>query len=257
MDRLTAKFDVPAAASAGRRTAAWVVDFALLMVFAALVGGWVVHHITSLAADLPGVAADALDLISSRGDFAGAALDAGWAAWGRAVLVLHLALAVVVLADFGYQFALLRWRGRTVGKALLDVRVSSDPPAGADSELTTGQLAGRAALGAMTDFGLFAFACSALVNGHVNLALALWLLSVAVFWGNLVPAVFDDGRRTVNDLLTGTVVVRGDLYQAIAEAAAIHGQRARDAVSNTSQRAGRTRTDSTRGRPPLYEDDLL
>lgn len=152
-------------------------------------------------------------------------IDAGLSVWGDAVAAAELSLGMMVLLVFAYHFLSLAWKGRTLGKVLLDLQVR---PASGATWLTSSNVVRRALASTVTDFGLFAGACWALVNGLFKLAVILWLIAIAAFWINLIPVV---GRRqTVGDLLSNTTVVRTDLYRTAGRIATEGGQLAREAA---------------------------
>ncbi|WP_433664543.1 RDD family protein [Nocardia sp. CA-128927] len=205
----------PDRASAGRRIAAWAIDFALILGAAALLGSVTHYRIADYLSGWPGLAqTGGWDLFRANGDWGGAGKAFGWDVFGEILLLIAEAFVALVLIVFAYQFASLAWKGRTLGKFLLDIRVHSltDPQGG----LGKWQSARRAFASTVVDVGLYAAACIALLAGKYVLSLILWAVAVAVLVLNAVPLA---GGRTMIDRIAGTTVVHAGLYQRSWQAA--------------------------------------
>ncbi|MFD6156143.1 RDD family protein [Nocardia sp. NPDC060256] len=205
----------PDQASAGRRIAAWVIDFALIVAAAVLLGSITHYRIADYLSSWPGLAeSGGWDLFRANGDWGGAGKTFGWDVFGEILLLIAEAFVALVLLVFAYQFAALAWKGRTLGKLLLDIRVHSltDP----QGVLGKWQSARRAFATTLVDVGLYAGACLALLAGKFVLSLVLWAVAVAALVLNAVPLA---GGRTMIDRIAGTTVVRAGLYQRSWQAA--------------------------------------
>ncbi|MFI6046913.1 RDD family protein [Nocardia sp. NPDC051321] len=205
----------PDSAPAGRRIAAWAIDFALILGAAALLGSVTHYRIADYLSGWPGLAeSGGWDLFRANGDWGGAGKAFGWDVFGEILLLIAEAFVALVLMVFAYQFASLAWKGRTLGKFLLDIRVHSlTDPHGA---LGKWQSARRAFASTLLDVGLYAGACIALLAGKFVLSLTLWVVAVAALVLNAVPLA---GGRTMIDRVAGTTVVRAGLYQKSWQAA--------------------------------------
>ncbi|MFC9435260.1 RDD family protein [Nocardia sp. NPDC057030] len=205
----------PDRAPASRRIAAWAIDFGLIICAAVLLGSVTHYRIADYLSSWPGLAQEGgWRLFRANGDWGGAGKAFGWDVFGEILLLVTEAFVALVLIVFAYQFAALAWKGRTLGKFLLDIRVQSlADPQGA---LSKGQSARRACASTMVDVGLYSAACIALLAGKFVLSLVLWVVAVVALIGNAVPLA---GGRTVIDRLAGTTVVRAGLYQKSWQAA--------------------------------------
>ena len=205
---------------AGRRFLAWLVDFGIVVAVGALLAVGTYDRISTLLSNVPALAGrSAWTLLSSHGDLVGGGLGAGMSLWHSAVLDVQEAFAGLVLFAFGYQFATLSWRGRTAGKALLDLRVGPAGPAA----LGWRSAAVRAAVSTVVDVGLYAVACCLLLRGSFVAAVLCWLLAVVVFWANVASALARP-CRSLSDRAAGTEVTAGHVYQAAAQLAAQGGR---------------------------------
>ncbi|MGH3647109.1 MAG: RDD family protein [Micromonosporaceae bacterium] len=197
-----------------RRALAWAVDFGLLVLIAAALAGVTYQRITSLISGNVALAgSDAWDLIFSRGDLGGAAAEAGTALWRSAVNKVIQGFVVLVVIAFLYQAVALAWTGRTVGKLLTDIRVSAP---GRERGIGAGRAAGRTAVTAVTDVGVFAVACILLLRGWWLAAVLCWVAAVVAFWVQVLP-ILGRSRRTLADRAAGTEVVLGGVYQAVLD----------------------------------------
>ncbi|MEU5159701.1 RDD family protein [Streptomyces sp. NPDC020875] len=143
----------------------------------------------------------AWEVITSRGQ----PLDAGGRVWddlwGSAVRAVRQAFAALVLITFAYHFTALVSTNRTVGKLLFGLRVSH----AGRRRLGPRRAAIRALVTTVADVGCFAVACIALIGGSYAIAVLCWVVAVAVFWTNGVPALVGRGR-SLADRLAGTTV---------------------------------------------------
>jgi RDD family len=206
------------AAPAGRRALAWMIDFALVLAVAVALGTWTFHRIAAHTTGVTGMAGvSAWRLLTSGGDVTGTAGDVGLSLWHSAVTSVEEAFVLLVLFEVAYVFGALAWRGRTLGKALLDVQVrpcGAELPPGTRVRLGTGRAARRAMVTVVTDTALYALACCLLLGGDLILAVLCWMAAVAAFWANVLP-LLGKRRRTVADRIAGTTVSRAGTYQAV------------------------------------------
>ncbi len=206
----------------GRRALAWLIDFGFVVGAAVLLGIVTFHRIRAMGSEsLSGGGVWAV--LSSKGDLdiMGATGELVGELWHNAVRAVVEALAALVIVQFLYQFIGLAWKGRSVGKTLLDIqiRLLNQAPLGKK------RAAARAAIATVTDTGLFALAAYVLIRGQVLLSVLIWLIAVTAFWGNALP-VLGRRRRTMNDRMLGTIAVRTLLHRAVTERVTMGGQRA-------------------------------
>ncbi|MCX4447147.1 RDD family protein [Streptomyces sp. NPDC087866] len=180
-----------------RRVMAWCVDFALVVTLAVLLGWFTVHRVSALLTDVPDLATrGGWEFLRSKGEALDVAEGMGLSLWGKAVGYVEQAFGALVLLTFLYQWASISLTGRTLGKALVGLRI-------------TPVAAHRAALRAVTttvaDVALYALACCLLVEGEFFLSALCWAASVVVFLLNAVP-VLAPSCRSLADRLTGTAV---------------------------------------------------
>lgn len=182
-----------------RRVLAWTADFALVLLLAWLLGGLTLRralvHFAD-AADL--VRSDGWELLTGRGDAVDRIEHLLWTTWRRVALLVIQAFALLVAGTFLYHWISLALFRRTPGKALAGLEVAS---------CTRRAAAVRAAVSTTADVACFALACCLLVSGAFAAAFAVWLISVIVFWSNVLPAL-TASRRSMADRLAGTTVVR-------------------------------------------------
>ncbi|CAM5411255.1 Nitrate reductase gamma subunit OS=Streptomyces griseomycini OX=66895 GN=FHS37_007078 PE=4 SV=1 [Streptomyces griseomycini] len=182
-----------------RRVLAWTADFALVLLLAWLLGGLTLRralvHFAD-AADL--VRSDGWGLLTGRGDAVDRIEHLLWTTWRRVALLVIQAFALLVAGTFLYHWISLALFRRTPGKALAGLEVAS---------CTRRAAAVRAAVSTTADVACFALACCLLVSGAFAAAFAVWLISVIVFWSNVLPAL-TASRRSMADRLAGTTVVR-------------------------------------------------
>lgn len=186
--------------SAARRVLAWFLDFALVLGGAYLLGVLAAHRVAAALTDLPGLAGlGGWSLLTADGGVTDRARQLAWALWHEAAFILIQSFALLVACTFLYHWTLLTFGGRTLGKRLLGLRIT---PAGARTAAL------RAAVTTTADVACFALACCLLASGAFLAAFLVWVLAVAVFWANVLPALFSSGR-SLADQLAGTAVVRG------------------------------------------------
>ncbi|CAL9428640.1 RDD family protein [Streptomyces sp. NPDC057838] len=182
-----------------RRAVAWSVDFALVLVLASALAALTFHRISALVTDVPELATrGGLDLLSSRGDVAGASRELGLSLWNTSVLYAEQAFGLLVLTVFLYQWACLALTGSTVGKAVVGLRVGPYPPRRV-------RAARRAAVTTAADVAVYAVACVLLIEGLVMLSVLVWAVAVALFLLNALPVLLP-ARRSLADRVAGTTV---------------------------------------------------
>ncbi|QKG24091.1 RDD family protein [Actinomadura verrucosospora] len=209
---------VSEAAPRARRLLAWSIDAAILVGVAVLLAGMTWGRLQSYVADdLPRRALSAgLELLVSGGSVEKAAGEFGAGVWSTFVTAVEQALLLLVLAELLHQFVGLAWTGRTAGKAAMDLRVRH---ASADAGPGKGRAMRRALLTTASGTGLYALAWVLLLEGLFFFAVLLWALAILAFLANSLPALAGRRRRTLADLLAGTVVMRAGAYRRAAAAA--------------------------------------
>ncbi|WP_160573481.1 RDD family protein [Actinomadura physcomitrii] len=206
------------AAPPGRRLLAWSIDTGILLVVALLLGAMTWGRLQSyVTEDLPHKAWSAgVELLLSGGSVKKAAGEFGAGVWDTFVATVEQGLLLLVLAELLLQFAGTAWLGRTAGKAVMDLRVGhSAVPA----KPGKARAARRALVTTASGTGLYALAWVLLLEGLFFLSVLLWVLAVALFVANSLPALVGRRRRTLADLVGGTVVVRAGGYQRAVAAA--------------------------------------
>ncbi|MER7482875.1 RDD family protein [Streptomyces sp. NPDC126510] len=192
-----------------RRALAWFVDFALVVALASALAVLTFHRVSALVTDVPELATrGGFDLLTSRGDVLDASQDLGLSLWNKSVLYVEQAFGLLVPAVFLYQWACLSLAGRTVGKALVGLRVTTDSPRRV-------RAARRAAVTTAADVAVYAVACVLLVEGQVVLSVLVWAGAVALFLLNALP-VLSPGRRSLADRFAGTSVTGIGLSRPVA-----------------------------------------
>ncbi|KOV98332.1 RDD domain-containing protein [Streptomyces sp. NRRL B-1140] len=182
-----------------RRALAWFVDFALVVALASALAVLTFHRVSALVTDVPELATrGGFDLLTSRGDVLDASQDLGLSLWDKSVLYVEQAFGLLVLTVFLYQWACLSLAGRTVGKALVGLKVTTDSPRRV-------RAARRAAVTTAADVAVYAVACVLLVEGQVVLSVLVWAVAVVLFLLNALP-VLSPGRRSLADRCAGTSV---------------------------------------------------
>ncbi|MFF3227477.1 RDD family protein [Nocardia suismassiliense] len=201
----------PEPAPVNRRIVAWAVDFAVIVAAAVLLGSVTHYRIADYLSGWPGIAqSGGWNLFRANGDWGGAGKAFGWDVFGEVLRLIAEAFLALVLIVFVYHFACLLWKGRTLGKFLLDIRVHA--LTGPRGRLGKWQSGRRALASTVVDVGLYSAACIALLAGKFVLSLALWHIAVIALVLNAAP-VASASRRTVIDRIAGTTVVRAGLYQ--------------------------------------------
>jgi hypothetical protein len=228
-----------AAAPRGRRLAAWGIDTGVLIGAAVLLGMMTWGRLNGLLGD--GLWGDALSsaggLLLTGGDVQQAAEDFGTGIWNTAVSAVEQALLLLILIEFLHQFAGQALAGRTLGKAVLDLRV--EHAGTAESVKSAKSRALRRSLATTAGgTGLYCAAWILLLHGLFLLSLVLWLAAVAVFLANSAPTLLGARRRGLADLLAGTVLVRADGYRRAAAAARQGAVIAWDGTQAAGQVAG-------------------
>lgn len=182
-----------------RRALAWLVDFALVVALASALAVLTFHRVSALVTDVPELATrSGFELLTSRGDVLDASQDLGLTLWDKSVLYVEQAFGLLVLTVFLYQWVCLAVAGRTVGKALAGLKVTSNLPRGL-------RAARRAAVTTAADVAVYAVACVLLVEGQVVLSVLAWAVAVVLFLLNALP-VLSPGRRSLADRVAGTAV---------------------------------------------------
>ncbi|MEV3927393.1 RDD family protein [Actinomadura coerulea] len=229
----------PAAAPRGRRLAAWSIDTALLAGAAVLLGMMTWGRLNGLLGD--GLWGDALSaaggLLLSGGDVQQAAENFGMGIWNTAVSAVEQALLLLILIEFLHQFAGQAFAGRTVGKAVLDLRVEN-------ARSAKSKALRRSLVTTAGGTGLYCTAWILLLHGLFLLSLVTWLAAVAVFLANSAPTLVGARRRALADLLAGTSLVRADGYRRAAEAARTGAVMAWDGTHAAGQIAGQAVRDN-------------
>ncbi|GAA0923295.1 RDD family protein [Streptomyces thermoalcalitolerans] len=180
-----------------RRTVAWSIDFALVLLLAWGLAGFTFQRISALVTDVPDLAVrGGLELLASRGDVIDASGDLGLSLWNRSVLYVQQAFGLLIVATFLYQWACLALLGRTLGKGLTGLRITPRRPRRA---------ALRAAVTTAADVAVYAVACILLVEGQIMLSVLAWMAAVALFLGNALPVLLP-GHRSLADRVAGTTV---------------------------------------------------
>jgi hypothetical protein len=97
---------------------------ALVVAVASVLAVLTFNRISALVTDVPGLAArGGFDLLTSRGDVVDASSRFGLSLWNKSVLYVQQAFVALIIATFLYQWSCLALTGRTVGKALLGLKV--------------------------------------------------------------------------------------------------------------------------------------
>jgi uncharacterized RDD family membrane protein YckC len=212
---------------------AWLVDFALVLTVAVLLGVFTFDRIGLLLTDVPVLGIHGgWQLLTSRGQVPGSVEGLGLSVWHSAVLDVQEAFLALVLCTFAYQFGMLALTGRTLGKAVAGLRVTAVGP----GRIGRRGRAVRAAVTTVADVACFAVACCLLAAGQISLSVLCWCLAVVLFWCNALSAVLGPGR-SVADRLAGTVVVGVQLPQAVVQTAAQAAQATSQAAVQAAAQA--------------------
>ncbi|MGP4109526.1 RDD family protein [Streptomyces sp. 4N509B] len=225
--------------AASRRLLAWLVDFSVVVAAAVGLGFLTYHRIAGLVTDVPALSERGVwQLLTSRGDVLEAAESLGVSVWGSIVLAVQQAFAALIAFAFLYHFLCVAFGGRTLGKALADLRVVPEPDGATQGgRVPRRRAALRAAVTTVADVATFSVACCLLVDGQFLLSVLCWAVAVALFWANALPAAGGRGR-SLADRLAGTAVTGGGLLRAAARVTADGGRAAWQASQQAGQRVG-------------------
>lgn len=180
-----------------RRFTAWLVDFALVLAAAVLLAVLTFHRITALVTDVPELAArSGWDILTSHGDVLDASGDLGVGLWDDMISAVVQAFVLLVLLTFLYQWATLAFTGRTVGKAVLGLRID---------RRSAGRAARRATVTTVADVALYAVACILVLEGEFALSVVVWAAAVVMFFLNALPVLLP-AHRSLADRFSGTTV---------------------------------------------------
>ncbi|MFI0775367.1 RDD family protein [Streptomyces sp. NPDC021212] len=186
-----------------RRLCAWALDFAVVVAVAVLLGTFTFHRISAEVTDVTSLAGtSAWEVITSKGDLAGAGRDVGESLWRDAVSAVQQAFAALVVFTFAYHFISLAVMARTPGQALTGLCVVRRAGGGRPGK---GRGAVRAGVITLIDVGWYALACCLLVEGAIVLSVVCWIVAVAFFALDAVLAPVGS-RRSLADRLAGVTV---------------------------------------------------
>ncbi|MGW2864153.1 RDD family protein [Streptomyces sp. NPDC001205] len=184
-----------AVVAVARRGVAWSIDFALILLAACAIGVHTGHRITDAWADAPGLDLSSWQIITGDGTAIGKAGQIATSLWQQVVTAVIQGFLILACTTFLYHWSTLALAGRTLGKAVVGLRITPRTPA---------RTAARALVTTLADVGCYSFACCLLVSGHLVLSVFAWLGAVAFFWFNALAAYTG---RTVADRAAGTTVV--------------------------------------------------
>ncbi|MFH9070155.1 RDD family protein [Streptomyces alboflavus] len=180
-----------------RRLGAWLIDFALVAAAASGLAVLTFNRISALITDVPELATKgSWHFVKSGGDAQGAADKMVDSLWNDAVGYLQQGFLALIVLTFLYQWLTLNFTGRTLGKALMGLRVTPRTPS---------RTALRAAVTTSADVAVYALACCMLVQGWLFLSVLCWIAAVALFLLNVFP-VLSRSSRSLADRLAGTSV---------------------------------------------------
>ncbi|RMI39037.1 RDD family protein [Streptomyces triticirhizae] len=232
-----------------RRVSAWLVDYALVITVAVLLGILTFNRISAMLGDVEGLAGTGVwKVVTSDGDLAEAGQALGESLWRRSIRAVRQGFGLLVLCVFLYQFLALAFAGTTLGKALLGLRVS--PVAGAAGEVrrpTRRAAAVRAAVTTVADVGLLSLACCLLLSGVFLAAGVVLVLTVVAYLANAIPALVG-ARRSLADRFAGTRVHGGLIGTTAALTARYTAQGGRAAWQAAQRVAESERTRAVLGR---------
>lgn len=239
---------VPADAPIGlpRRLAAWTIDVLVVAALVGLVGTVTYHRLADYVASLGTrlAAVGVWDLLISRGDLTGIAATTARSAWDGAVSIVIQGFIALVVLQWLYQFAALVWTGRTLGKAVLGLRVHA---ASGDRRVGLSRSWRRATVTTVCESGVYSLACVLLLTGRFFVSFLCWLAAVALLAANGLTMLAGRRRRSLADLLGGTVVERGALLRTAAQAA----RQGVQAASGSARRLGRRLRERTAQHAPF------
>ncbi|KAB8170894.1 hypothetical protein FH609_001810 [Streptomyces sp. 3MP-14] len=232
-----------------RRVSAWLVDYALVITVAVLLGILTFNRISAMLGDVEGLAGTGVwKVVTSDGDLAEAGQALGESLWRRSIRAVQQGFALLVLCTFLYQFLALAFAGTTLGKALLGLRVSAAGGAAGEARRPTRRAAAvRAAVTTVADVGLLSLACCLLLSGAFLAAGVVLVLTVVGYLANAIPALLG-GRRSLADRFAGTRVHGGLLGTTAALTARYTAQGGRAAWQAAQRVAESERTRAVLGR---------
>ncbi|GHC51464.1 RDD family protein [Streptomyces flavofungini] len=180
-----------------RRVGAWLIDFALVVAAACGLAVLTFHRISALITDVPELMTKgSWHFVKSGGDAQGAAGNVVDSLWKDAVGYVQQGFLALIVLTFLYQWLTLTCTGRTLGKALMGLRVTPRTPS---------RTAVRAAVTTAADVAVYALACCLLVQGWLVLSVLCWIAAVALFLLNVLP-VLSRSSRSLADRVAGTAV---------------------------------------------------
>ncbi|WJV50385.1 RDD family protein [Streptomyces flavofungini] len=180
-----------------RRVGAWLIDFALVVAAAGGLAALTFNRISALITDVPELMTKgSWHFVTSGGDAQGASGKMVDSLWEDAVGYIQQGFLALVVLTFLYQWLTLNFTGRTLGKALMGLRVTPRTPS---------RTALRAAVTTSADVAVYALACCVLVQGWLFLSVLCWIAAVALFLLNVLP-VLSRSSRSLADRVAGTSV---------------------------------------------------
>lgn len=219
--------EYPAGISVGKRLGAWAVDFAVLAVVASCIG-WATYSliVDSLRSYTDMGSIGVSNFVSHQGDWLQMGTDAGMDVLRNIRLYALVGLIAVLLVATAYYWLSTAKANRTLGMAVLDVRLvrAGDPSMGPG---WTHSLL-WALLRAVTDIGVFAAACVAMMFGSFVASFLLWIVSVTWLLFNGLTAL--KSGRSVVDRIGHVVMVSASGYAAA-------GRIARSAAGSAAMQA--------------------
>jgi uncharacterized RDD family membrane protein YckC len=239
----------------GQRIASWAIDAGIILVIAVILGVSAVENLQSSVATrvAVGVPETVYGLLFSGADVEQAAEDVGGTVWRAIVSTVQRTILLIILIEAAYHFAMVAWKGRTVGRLVTDLQVRRVKRVHAPKEAPASRWKAiravtgpgvlpslaRALATVAAGSGLYGAAWIILIHGGFGLAFLTWLAAVGLLVANIIAAMVG-GRRTVGDVIAGTVVVRTLNYAKAAAAA----ERARAAVQASGQVAAQVGRES-------------
>ncbi|WP_168801522.1 RDD family protein [Glycomyces buryatensis] len=219
----------------GRRIGGRAIDFgvwtAVFVLLATLTYNTIAESLTTISGGE--IVRVLFSLLTTGGDVGEAAESFGLSAWRMIVSKIQLSIFVLIAFHLAYELAAGLWKGRTVGRMILDMRLEGRRRPG----VGVWRSAVRALITVVCTGGLYGLAWVALLHGSFAGGFALWVLSVAALVAYLVTALVGRERRSLADLVAGTRVVRAGVYakagQTIANAAQASASAARQAADAT------------------------
>jgi uncharacterized RDD family membrane protein YckC len=236
----------------GKRIGAWAIDGGIILVIAVILGASTIENLQSSVATRVAVSVPETiyGLLFSGADVKQAASDVGGTVWRTIVSAVQRTILLIILIEAAYHFVMVAWKGRTAGRLVTDLQVRrykrERPPHEAAMSrwkaftAVTGPgvfpALARALATAAAASGLYGLAWIILIHGSFGLAFLTWLAAVGLLVANILTALLGK-RRSLSDVLAGTVVVRTRNYAEAAE-------RARYAVEASGQVAAQVGRES-------------